>query len=128
MDSRKFVLKETGIIAIGQAACVAVMIGIFALLGQFDRSVLIGGIAGGVLATLNFLFMAIGASLAADKAEAQDVAGGQKLLHLSQLLRYVLLAVILFVCIKSDFCDALATVLPLVFVRPVLTVGEFFRK
>ena len=48
MDSRKFILKKTAIIALGQLLCVAVMIGVFALLGHYDRSVLFGGIFGGI--------------------------------------------------------------------------------
>ena len=128
MDSRKFVLKETGIIALGQAICVAVMIGVFALLGHYDRSVLIGGIAGGILAILNFFFMAIGTSLAADKAENQDVQGGQKIIRSSYLLRMVLLFVLMFACVKSGLCNVIALVVPLVFVRPTLAIGEFFRK
>lgn len=128
MDSRKFVLKETAIIALGQAVCVGVMIGIFALLGHFDRSVLIGGIAGGVLATLNFLFMAIGASLAADKAQEQNVKGGQALIQSSYLLRLAVLFIILFALVKSGTCNVICAVLPLAFTRPILTVAEFFRK
>ena len=64
MDSRKFVFQETAVVAIGQVVCVSAMCGIFALLSKFDRTVLLGGIVGGLLAVLNFLFMAIGASLA----------------------------------------------------------------
>lgn len=128
MDQRKFVLKETAIVALGQALCVTAMIGIFALLGRFDRSVLIGGIAGGLLAVLNFLFMAIGASVAADKAQAQDVKGGQATIQLSYIGRLVLLAVVLFALIRSGLCDVIAVVLPLAFTRPILTVSEFFRK
>jgi hypothetical protein len=128
MDSRKFVLIETAIVALGQAICVAAMIGIFALLGHFDRSVLIGGIAGGILAILNFFFMAIGASLAADKAEAQNVKGGQAMIQSSYLLRMVVLFIVLFALVKSGLCNVIATVLPLAFTRPVLTISEFFRK
>ena len=128
MESRKIVFKETLIVAVGLLLCSGIMLALYALLGNLTQPVWVGAIGGSALALANFFFMAVGASLAADKAEAQDVAGGQKLLHLSQLLRYVLLAVILFVCIKSDFCDALAPEQPLVFVRPVLTVGVFFRK
>lgn len=128
MDSRKFVLKETGIIALGQALCVAVMIGIFALLGRFDRGVLIGGIAGGILATLNFLFMAIGASLAADKAQDQNVKGGQAMIQTSYLVRMVILFIILFALVKSGLCNVICAVLPLAFTRPILTIAEFFRK
>lgn len=128
MDSRKFVLKETAIIALGQTICVAVMIGVFALLGYFDRSVLIGGIAGGVLATLNFLFMAIGASLAADKAQEQNVKGGQALIQGSYMVRLVVLFIILFALVKSGLCNVICAVLPLAFTRPILTIAEFFRK
>lgn len=128
MDPRKIVFQETAVVAIGQVLCVAAMLGIFALLGQFDNGVLLGGILGGVLAILNFLFMAIGTSLAADKAEKQDVKGGKALLQGSYLLRTVILFVVLFAAAKSGLCNVIALVLPLIFVRPILTVGEFFRK
>ena len=38
------------------------------------------------------------------------------------------LAVVLFAAAKSGYCNVFALVIPLVFVRPVLTIGEFFRK
>lgn len=128
MDSRKYVLKETAIVAIGQTVCVAAMIGIFALLSAYDRSVLLGGIFGGLLAVLNFFFMAVGATLAADKAENQNVKGGQATIQLSYMARMVLLFVILFALVKSGLCNVIAVVLPLAFTRPILTIGEFFRK
>ena len=128
MNSRKFVMKETGMVAVGQTICVAAMIGVFALLGFYDRTVLLGGIFGGLLATLNFFFMAVGASLAADKAEKQDVKGGQALVQSSYALRMVLLFVILFALVKSGLCNVIAVVLPLAFTRPIITLGEFFRK
>ncbi len=128
MDSRKLVLRETAVVAIGQAVCVAAMLGICVLLGLYSRSVLLGGIFGGILAVLNFFFMAISAMMAADKAESQNVAGGKATVQLSFILRMAVLFVILFALIKSGLCDALASVLPLVFTRPILSIGEFFRK
>ena len=128
MDSRKFVLKETAIIAIGQAICVAVMIGVFALLGKFDRSIWLGGIFGGLLATLNFLFMAIGVSLAAQKAQQQEITRGKVTVRLSYLVRMIVLFVLLFALVKSGLCNMITAVLPLVFTRPILTIAEFFRK
>ena len=128
MDSRKYVFKETGIVAVGQAVCVAVMIGVFALLGKFDLTVLLGGVFGGVLAVLNFFFMAVGATLAADKAENQNVKGGQATIQTSYLVRMVVLFVLLFALVKSGLCNVITTVLPLAFTRPILSVGEFFRK
>lgn len=128
MDSRKLVFKETAIVAIGQVVCISVMFGVLALLSKFDSSVLLGGVIGGIVALANFFFMALFAMVAADKAEAQDVKGGQKLMQLSQLGRYVVLIVVLFAAAKSGLCNVIALVLPLIFVRPTLTVAEFFRK
>lgn len=128
MESRKIVFQETATVLIGQVLCVAVMLGVYALLGRFDLSVLLGGIVGGVLATANFFFMAVGASLAADKAEQDNVKGGKAMIQSSYMIRLVVLAVLLFACAKSGFFDLLALLLPLVFTRPILSVGEFFRK
>lgn len=128
MDSRKFVIKETGIVALGQAVCIGLMISIFALLGKFDTSVWLGGIAGGVLAVANFFFMAISASVAADKAVAQDVKGGQLTMRLSYMVRLAVIFIILFALVKSGVCHVITAVLPLAFTRPVLFVTEFFRK
>ena len=128
MDSRKYVFKETLTIAVGEAICVTVMLGVFALLGKFDRSVVMGGILGGLIAVGNFFFMAVGTALAADKAENQDVKGGQAVISSSYTIRMIVMAVLLFAAVKSGFCNVFASVIPLVFVRPVLTLGEFFRK
>ena len=128
MDSRKLVIKQTITIAVGQTVCVAAMLGIFALLGQFNTAVLLGGVVGGVLAVLNFLTMAIGAMIAADKAMAQDVKGGQTTVRISMLLRLAVIAIVLVAFAKSGLCNVLAMVLPLAFTRPVLMVTEFFGK
>lgn len=128
MDSRKFILKKTAVIALGQLLCVAVMIVVFALLGHYDRSVLLGGIFGGIIAIGNFFAMAVCADLAADKAEQGNVQGGQALLRASYIGRLVVAAILLFALVKSGLCHVFAAVLPLIFNRPILTLSEFFRK
>ena len=128
MDSRKFVLHETAIVALGQLLCTGVMIGIFALLGKFSQPVWIGGIAGALLATANFFFMAIAASVASEKAVTQDVKGGQLIMRLSYMVRLAVLFILLFALVKSGVCNVLTAVLPLLFTRPILFVAEFFRK
>ena len=128
MDSRKFILKKTAIIAAGQAVCVAVMIGIFALLGYFDRSVLLGGIFGGIIALGNFFVMAVCADLAADRAEKGNIKSGQLLVRLSFFGRTVVMFILLFALVKSGLCHVIAAVVPLVFTRPILTLSEFFGK
>lgn len=128
MDSRKIALRETAVIALGEAIGVGLMMAGFALLGKYDTSVLLGGIAGGLIAVANFFAMAVVTSLAADRAMAQDVDGGKKLVQGSYPIRMLALITALFVCAKSGYFNVVALALPLVFVRPTITLAEFFRK
>ena len=128
MDSKKIVWRETAIVAVGVAICTALMVGVFAMLGKFDLSVVLGGAVGALLAIGNFFFMAVGITLAADKAEKQEVDSGKLLVRNSYLLRLLVLGILLFACAKSGIFHLFALVLPLVFVRPSLTIAEFFRK
>lgn len=128
MDTRKTVFKKTAVVAVGVTLGTGVMLAVFGLLGSFHPSVLLGGIAGSVLAVANFLFMSIGASLAANRAQKQDVRGGRAMISRSFLLRMAVLFVILYACGESGLFDPLALTLPLCFVRPVLGAGEFLRR
>ncbi len=127
-QSRKYVIKETLVVLLGEAVALVLMFGVYALLGKFGIPVLLGGILGALLSAGNFFFMAMIATLAADKAEQQDPEGGKKLLRSSYPIRILVLAAILFLCGKSGFFDIIALVLPLAFVRPTLTIREFFKK
>ena len=128
MDIRKVVLKQTALIALGQVVCIAAMFGIYWLLGRLDNTVLLGGALVGVLAVVNFLMMAISVNRAADKAKDQDVKGGKATVRTSMIVRYLVLAVVLFAAVKSGYCDVIALLLPPIFVRPILMVADFFRK
>ena len=127
-DSRKLVLKETALIAIGEVICVALMCGVYGLLGKFDFSVVLGGLIGLLVATGNFFALAVVATLAADKAESGDPVSGQKLMKSSYPIRLLVMAGVLILCAKSGAFDVIALVVPLLLVRPILTVKEFFRK
>ena len=127
MDSRKIVLKETAIVAVGELLCSAIMVGIFALLGYFAMPVLWGALAGCFIMTANYFFMAITVSLAADRAENGDVDQGKKLVQLSSTVRLLVMAVALILGIKLG-ANVIALVLPLAFARPILMLAEFFRK
>jgi hypothetical protein len=129
MDTPKTsIWKETGWIALGQLICVAGMLGVFALLNQFDRSVIFGGVLGGILAVVYYFSIVVCADIAAKKAMEQDVKGGQLLIRNSYMLRLVVLFAILFACAKSGLFNLFALVLPMTFIRPALTIAEFFRK
>jgi uncharacterized membrane protein len=128
MNSKNTAFQETRTILLGQILCTAAMIAVFAVLGYYQRSVLLGGIAGAAIATANYFFMSFFANRAADKAEAQDVAGGQKLIQLSYMGRMLGMFLALIVLAKSGFCHPLSLVLPLAFTRPILTIAEIFNK
>lgn len=128
MDSRKELFRQTLTVALGVALCAAVMVGVFALLGYFDMTVVWGALAGSLIAVGNFFAMGMTTTLAAEKAANQDVKGGQALISLSYMVRMALMLVALIVCGKSGLFNVIALAIPLVFVRPVLTVAEFFEK
>lgn len=128
MDIRKFILKHTVILTIGEAICVGAMVGIYALLGAFHWTVPVGGAIGLVLAVGNFFFMALSASSAADKAENQDVKGGKATMKSSFMFRLLALFALLFVFAKAGVADPIAMVVPLFLVRPIISVAAFFSK
>ena len=127
-DAGRFILKETGVVLAGEAVCIALMLGVFALLGRLDRPVWIGAAVGLILAAGNFFMMAVSAGSASERAAAQDVNGGKQLMRSSYMLRMGAIAVILFVLVKAGVCNVITAILPLLFVRWILTVAEVFRK
>lgn len=128
MDNRKYVLSQALIVLIGELALSALMVGIFAILGYWDFSVVLGAVAGAVIATLNHLVLVLGVMAAASKAEKQDVKGGQMLVQMSYMGRLIGLFLVLVLCAKSGIFNLIALVIPLVFTRPVLTIAEYFNK
>ena len=127
MDSREIVLKETAIVAVGELILSAAMVGVFAALGYFQMNVLWGALLGCAVTVVNYFFMAVTVSLAADKAQEGQVQQAQKMVRLSSVVRLAVMAVALFVGIRLG-ANVLALVLPLLFQRPILMLAEFFRK
>ena len=128
MDNRKYILTQVLTVFIGELVLSTVMVGIFAAFGHFDLSVVLGATAGSVIATLNHLLLVLGVMAAADKAEQQDVKGGQMLVQMSYMGRLIGLFLILALCAKSGIFNLIALVVPLAFSRPVLTISELFHK
>ncbi len=128
MNSRKFILRETALLLLGEALCVAAMSGIFAMLGSLDYRVILGGALGALLAVGNFFIMAIASDAAADKAVEQDVKTGKAAIKASYAMRMIVIGVLLFLFAKSGHCNLIAMVVPLFLVFPIIIVIEFFRK
>ena len=127
MDPKKIVFRETGIVAIGELVCSALMVGVFAALGYFSMAVLWGALVGTVVMTGNYFFMAVTVSVAADRAADGQVDSAKKAVQLSSTVRLLCMAGALVLAIKLG-TNPIATVLPLAFARPILLLAEFFRK
>ena len=127
MDSQKIVIRETGLLAVGEVICTAVMVAVFAALGYFQMSVLWGALVGCAVITGNYFFLAVTVSLAADRAQKGEAKKAQSMIQLSSVVRLLAMCGILILPIKLG-TNVLATVLPLVFARPILMLAEFFRK
>lgn len=127
MDSRKIVLRETALVAIGELICSAIMVGIFAALGKFELNVIFSALGGSLVMTGNYLFMAITVSLAADRAQQGQVEQAKKMVQSSSVLRLVAMGGLMALGIFLG-ANVIALVLPLAFARPILMLAEFFRK
>ena len=128
MDNRNYIFKQVLSVLIGEVILSAAMVGVFAVLGSFDWSVVLGAAVGAVIATVNHLILVLGVMAASDKAEKQDVKGGQVLIQMSYMGRLIGLFVILVLCARSGVFNLIALVLPLAFSRPIHTVAEHFHK
>lgn len=127
MDSRKTVLRETVLIAIGELICSAIMVGIFAALGKFELNVILSALGGSLVMTGNYFFMAVTVSLAADRAQQGQVEQAKKMVQSSSVLRLIAMGGLMALGIFLG-ANVIALVLPLAFARPILMLAEFFRK
>ena len=127
MVSRKFILKQLLVVALTLAACVGAMYGVFALLGKFNRQVILGGVVGYVLAIGYFFFMNIGNTKIAE-GDAAESTRAKAMAQGGMLLRYVAVFALLVVFVKTGLCEPFSMVIPLALLHPILLVYEFFRK
>lgn len=128
MNNRNYIFSQVLVVLIGQVLLSGLLVAVFAILGFFDRSVLLGAAAGALIATLNHLILVLGIVAASKKARNQDVKGGQTLIQLSYMGRLTGLFLILVLCAKSGLFNLIALALPLTFTRPILTVVGIFDK
>lgn len=128
MKKSDSLLREILIVAVGEVLCTGLMFGIFAIGGYWSTQVLWGGLLGCALAVGNYCMIALGVAIAAKRAAEQNVPGGQRAIQISMFLRLVFLALILFLVMKRQLVNPIALVVPLFLFRPILSVGELFRK
>lgn len=127
MDSRKTILKDTGLLLLGELAGSGLLAGVFAAFHAFSLTVAISALVGSFVITVNYFAMSVVLSVAADHAEAGDLKKAQHMAQMSSTVRLLCMGVILLLAIKLG-ANVIALVLPLLSMRPVLMLMEFFRK
>ncbi|MBR4889023.1 MAG: ATP synthase subunit I [Clostridia bacterium] len=129
MYRNRDVIRQIGRVTLGEVVCVAIMLGVYALLGYFTMKVLLGALLGCLLAILNFFFLSMAVTRAIDRATTTGEAAKAKLsVQSSSTLRLLAMAVVLFIAFQADVCDPLASLLPLLFLQISMNIMEFFRK
>lgn len=128
---QKAVIHETVRIAVGVFAMVAVMIAVYAVIGKFRTNVLFGGLYTGLVTVMNFFIMGLTVQSVAEKAaekerseeEMESLKKRMKAkMQVSYSYRMIFMFAMVIIGITVFEFDALATILPLVFPRFVITV------
>lgn len=129
MQKHREILRQVGRLTVALAICVAVMLVVYALLGAFTREVLLGAVAGMILAIGNFVSLSITVSNAVDRAARDnDPQRAQLSIQASGVIRLLVLAAIYILLFRAKVCDPVAALLPLLMAQAVLKLVEFFRK
>ena len=122
-------MRQVCRLMVALAVCVAIMLGVYALLGAFTSSVVVGAILGFVLAVGNFVSLSITVSNAMDRAARdKDPQRAQLSIQASGVIRLLVLAAIYILLFRAKVCDPVAALLPLLMAQAVLKLVEFFRK
>lgn len=115
--------------AVAEAVCVALMLGVYAVIGRFSLTVMWSALFGYVMAVGNFIALSITVSSAADKAERTgNAAGAANDVRASSTVRLLALLAIYFIVLRFGKLDPVSSLLPLIFMQFALKIMEFFRK
>lgn len=118
------VLKETRYIAVFVLVLSLVMQAVFAVLGEWNVTVLLGNILSSAAAIFNFLCMGITIQNAMNKEEKD----AKTLMRLSQALRTLCLFVVLAFGIALSCFNTIAVIVPLFFPRVAVATRQVTDK
>ena len=106
MQKHRDILHQVTRLTIAMIICVGIMLGIYALLGIFTRSVLVGAVVGLLLSIGNFVSLSITVSNALDRAARDnDPQRAQLSIQTSSVIRLLVLAAIYILLFRAKLCD-----------------------
>lgn len=129
----------------GEAVASLIMIGIYALLKKFSYSVVTGAVLGSAITIFNFVWLSFSVNRAIDQVmekrgnkemteeeaaafAAENQAVVQRAAQGSYLLRQILMLGALILAFVSGWFDVIATLIPLLLFRPLITVHGLLKK
>ena len=145
MNKQKLPLRELLAILIGEILTSAVICGVYLIIKKFTYKVFLGVLLGSTVTLLNFLVLSIMTNRVinrflearGDEELSDEEAGAlamkfqgqvQNQIKISFIVRTAVLAVTLVVAFLVDVFEVLPTVIPLLMLRPIITVSEFIKR
>lgn len=137
---------EIAALLIGELLVSLAVVGVFLIIGKFSYSVATGVLLGSAVTVLNFLILAISTSRALDKVMARRPEGEmdedeaaefaaknqneiQNAVKISYLVRtFTMLATLVVAFLMKEHFNVIATVIPLIMFRPIISISELFKR
>ena len=145
MNKQKLPLREILALIIGEVLVSLVICGIYLLIEKYTYKVILGVLLGSTVTVLNFLVLSImtnrvidrfleergNAELSEEEAEAIALkfqGQVQNQIKLSFIIRTAVLVITLVVAFLVEIFEVLPTLIPLLMMRPIITVSEFIKR
>ena len=146
MQKKNMPVTEIVVLTVGELLVSLAVIGIYLLLDKFSYAVVGGCLLGSAVAIFNFVFLSVAVNRAIDRAMAQrkegemseeeaaafaqeNQAAVQRAATSSYLLRQILMVSVLVCAFLLDgWFDVIATLVPLLMFRPLITVCGLWKK
>ncbi len=104
------------------SSMVLIMLVVFALFGYFGFPVILGSLLGGIVALLNFFFLATAIEKSVNGYNSPKGA-----LALSYSIRLIVIGAVVVLAIKSPYLNYLTVVIPLLFPRIAIMVRNLLK-
>ncbi len=145
MQKKNLPFSEYAILTVGEAIVSLIVIGIYLAIDKFSYQVVTGVLLGSIVTIFNFVFLSVAVNRAVDnvmalrgnqeldeeeagKFAAEHSAKIQQAVKASYIVRMLVMLAALVAAFLLDWFDVIATLVPLIMFRPIITLGEFFRK
>ncbi|MBQ3762986.1 MAG: ATP synthase subunit I [Clostridia bacterium] len=126
MNDRNLAFRETALVGALEAASALLTCLVYALLKKLGGGVWLGAFAGALLATLNYLIMALSADKVSREAVQGKTVSGRGTMRFSYILRLVLLFGVLALLVKMKVIEPIPAIVPIVLMQPIILFTQYF--